>query len=457
MVARLLPLVAVAACASAASLPRDESKSTPGVLSLPVYQDIRLHPLEQLRRRQVSDTDVPVYNVSATTYLIDLEIGTPGQKTTVAIDTGSSELWVNPNCANAGPDSQVQSCNANGHYDPRDSSTSSITRNTSNIRYGKGEVQLQYVADNITLPGSDINLRNTMFGYALDSIDLNRGILGLSFGLTHGNTDYKTVVEEMKDQNIIESLTMGIALGTKDERTGSGLISFGGVDTKKFSGSLHTAPVLGPQNRENLWRYWVQLDAVGLTDSNGRSTTYSDTPFPVFFDTGATLSYLPSSLVDSLGSALGRLNSNVNMYVVPCNLQGTIDFTFGGYTMKVPLSEFVWEIQRNPTACVLGADKTTNSAFLLGDSFLRSTYVVFDQETPALHFAPYVNCGSNLQKIPLGANATARFTGECEGGSNSNNNNNGNGNDENAAGRSVVNMWLVAGALMAVQIFMSSL
>ncbi|KAF9871867.1 eukaryotic aspartyl protease [Colletotrichum karsti] len=455
MAARLLPLAALAASASALSVPRDEPANTPGVLSLPVYQDIRLHPLEKLRRRQVSDTDVPIINVTSTTYLIELNIGTPGQDTKVALDTGSSELWVNPNCQKAGSTQQTQSCRANGQYDPDNSRTAQIFSATGRIKYGKGEVALQYVADNITLPGSDIDLSQVTFGYATDSVDLNRGILGLSFGENKNNTQYPTVVEEMKAQKVIESLTMGIALGTKDERTGSGLISFGGVDTKKFSGNLHTAPVLGPQNGENLWRYWVQLDSIGMSKSGSSSSTYSNSQFPVFFDTGATLSYFPSAVVDAIGTDLGgRIDSSVNMYVVPCNQKGTIDFKFGDFTMKVPLSEFIWEVADN--ACVLGADKATDGSYLLGDSFLRSTYVVFDQETPALHFAPYVNCGTNLQKIPLGNNAAAKFTGECQAGSG--NTGSSGGNNQNAAGRmSVSSLWPVAGALMAVQVLMSFL
>ncbi|KAJ0160119.1 Candidapepsin-2 [Colletotrichum tanaceti] len=461
MAARMLPLAALVASVSAVSVPREETNTSPGVLSLPVYQDIRIHPLENLRRRQVTDTDAPVLNVTSTTYLIELMIGTPGQDTKVAIDTGSSELWVNPNCVNAGSNAQTQSCRANGQYDPEDSSSATITSQTGSITYGKGKVLLQYVNDNIAIPGSDIALRKTYFGYATDSTDLNRGILGLSFGEAVNNTGYRTVVDEMKAQKVIESLTMGIALGTKDEKTGSGLISFGGVDTKKYSGNLHTAPILPPQNGENLYRYWVQLDSVGLSKSGRNAKTYSNSKFPVFFDTGATLSYLPSALVDQLGSDLGgSLDSSVNMYVVPCNSRGTIDFKFGDYTMKVPLSEFIWQVSSSD--CVLGADKATDGAYLLGDSFLRSTYVVFDQETPALHFAPYVNCGTNLQKIPLGDNAAARFTGECPAGSSNGGGGGGggdsSGNDENAAGRSTAaNIWIATGALLAVQVFMSFL
>jgi Eukaryotic aspartyl protease len=85
---------------------------------------------------------------------VPVSIGTPGQTVKVALDTGSSELWVNPDCNNAGSATQAKTCQANGNYNPKKSSTSEISQTTSSIKYGKGEVELQYVADNITLPGS---------------------------------------------------------------------------------------------------------------------------------------------------------------------------------------------------------------------------------------------------------------------------------------------------------------
>lgn len=77
--------------------------------------------------------------------------------------------------------------------------------------------------------------------------------MGLSFG-EGVNTPYGTVVDELADQNVTETRAFSVALGTKDEPTGSGVISFGGIDTMKFSGDLHTMPVLGQLFGESLSR-----------------------------------------------------------------------------------------------------------------------------------------------------------------------------------------------------------
>lgn len=83
-----------------------------------------------------------------------MNLGTPAQTVKVAIDTGSDELWVNPDCSTSGSREQELECYDHGRYDPRDSSTATITDVQNYIPYGKGEVQMQYVFDNITLSDS---------------------------------------------------------------------------------------------------------------------------------------------------------------------------------------------------------------------------------------------------------------------------------------------------------------
>ncbi|KAM0325178.1 hypothetical protein ACHAQA_007717 [Verticillium albo-atrum] len=462
-------LATLATSASAASVARnDKGSSAPAAavpLSLPVYQDVRIQSLDKLRRRkrQVDNTNVEIINVTSTSYLIELDLGSPSQNVRVAIDTGSSELWVNPNCDNAGSSSQAQICDTYGHYRPADSDSSRVSQTQNTISYGKGDVLLQYVSDQIAIPGSDIKLEEVIFGYGLDSQDLTMGILGLSFG-DGINMQYPSVVDEMVNQNVTLTHAFGVALGTKDEPTGSGVISFGGIDTKKFSGDLHTMPILGPQNGERLERYWIQLNSIGLTTPDASTDSYNNSTFPVFFDTGATLSYLPSGLIADIANDLGgRMDSTVNLYVVPCGTQGSIDFTFGSYTIQVPLDEFIWDVGQD--TCVLGADSADDGSYILGDSFLRSVYTVFDMDTPALHFAPYVNCGTNLQMIPAGANATREFSGECDAsegntgssgsGNGSGNSNGGSSNGDSAAGHlTPCSAWLAMAGL-ATLVFLS--
>lgn len=77
----------------------------------------------------------------------------------VLIDTGSFELWVNPNCsASSIPDF----CEAFGHYNPALSSTSQKVNNDGfSIKYGSGRVMGPYYKDDIYISGELSNSQLT--------------------------------------------------------------------------------------------------------------------------------------------------------------------------------------------------------------------------------------------------------------------------------------------------------
>jgi hypothetical protein len=63
----LLPFAAVAACASAASIRRG-ADSAPGILSFPLEHAERSLPI---LGKRAADTEVPILNITSTSYLIE--------------------------------------------------------------------------------------------------------------------------------------------------------------------------------------------------------------------------------------------------------------------------------------------------------------------------------------------------------------------------------------------------
>lgn len=79
------------------------------------------------------------------------EIGTPLQSVQVQIDTGSYELWVNPECANSASPSYCAQFNV---YDPDKSSTASDVGYGFDLVYGTGEASGEYLIDDIVIGSS---------------------------------------------------------------------------------------------------------------------------------------------------------------------------------------------------------------------------------------------------------------------------------------------------------------
>lgn len=83
-----------------------------------------------------------------------MDIGNPAQPNFVQLDTGSFELWVNPDCSKLSAAADVRFCQAVGSYKPSNSSTAVVTQSTKSLRYGIGSANIQYVVDDIAFAGA---------------------------------------------------------------------------------------------------------------------------------------------------------------------------------------------------------------------------------------------------------------------------------------------------------------
>ena len=78
-------------------------------------------------------------------------IGTPPQSIDALFDTGSSDLWVNPTCANT---VFKDICEMSGQYDPEASSTSQDLNETFYVGYGSGAVVGEVYTDSLNIAGT---------------------------------------------------------------------------------------------------------------------------------------------------------------------------------------------------------------------------------------------------------------------------------------------------------------
>lgn len=140
MLSILLPLTALTVGAQALS----ESSYECSPLSFPIRANRGGAAVKSLSKRQ---TEVGQETQDqGSFYTIDITIGTPGQTVSVNFDTGSDELWVNPNCTNSyDPDL----CRGFGFFN--ESSTAVGTGVNGEIEYGAGWVSFAYVYDYVKL------------------------------------------------------------------------------------------------------------------------------------------------------------------------------------------------------------------------------------------------------------------------------------------------------------------
>lgn len=291
----------------------------------------------------------------------------------VTIDTGSSELWINPDCTNL-PQQRKTTCQNSGHYDLSRSSTAQKTNETSSVRYGDTSgANISYVIDEISIPPSTQTIKHIQFGVATSSNGARSGILGIGYG--EGLvTNHKNFIDEIADQGLTSSKAYSVSLGKKTN-TESAII-FGGVDTAKYFGALTRVPIIpADKSPDRQPRIWVEMQSLQHISGKGQITSLRSDPLPVVLDTGATLTLLPQELADSVAQAFGLGNLNADGYYdVDCNdneRDQTLAFNLGNVSIQIAFRDLI--IQAG-SFCIFGIKPTPVGLTLLGDTFLRSTY-----------------------------------------------------------------------------------
>lgn len=262
-------------------------------------------------------------------------------------------------------------------------------------------------------------LRNASFAAYRSALAFQNGVLGLGFD----GTPARGVLDDLVAEGSIDVRAFGITFGGGDDDDAVSLV-LGGVDTKKFSGTLTKVPVVdAPPGTEGaqLAHYWMTVDEATLNDGNGGQTTISG--FKVAPASTSRFSYLPVDIVVAVAEAFGVRNwTDPEWATIPCSradgVKGSLELDFAGFTASIPYSEFIHPLEDTSQKgdCVINVQQMYFGGpfpvWYLGSTFLRSVYAVFDQDNMAVWMAKPANCGSE----PV-AFKDSDVKGQCEGSS----------------------------------------
>ncbi|KAG6113425.1 hypothetical protein E4U13_003789 [Claviceps humidiphila] len=410
MVSSLLSLAVLPLVAQAIRVPMDNKmRQEPGMLRYPITVNPGA-PSKHIHRRQ---QDVAVHaQQSGFFYSIELQVGTPPQPVSVNFDTGSAELWINPVCSKS---TDPASCQSYGRFNG--SQTYVDTNITNRINYGTGFAQLEYGYDYVQIGSA--RLSQQLFGVATDSEFAVTGIMGAGPQLKGWSSDYPMILDNMVSQKFIKSRAFSLDIRSIESARGS--VVFGGIDTKKFSGYLEKRPIIpAADSPDKLTRYWVYLDGVSITKNDASNTVIFDqvNGQPVLLDSGYTVSSLSTDHFNKIKDAFPGVtpppsDDNSGLYRVPCNVgqqNGTVNFKFGKTEINVPFNDFIWK--QSADLCVLGVIPDDKFP-VLGDTFLRAAYVVYDMDNRQVHIGNNEDCGSSLLAIGSGPDAVPSVQGDC--------------------------------------------
>ncbi|KAK3354900.1 aspartic peptidase domain-containing protein [Neurospora tetraspora] len=387
-----------------------------GVLNFPLNRGMPHFRVGNVRQNVKRDTysQALINNITGGAYYAEVTVGTPGQKVSVVLDTGSSDLWVVSYKADLCTDSSIQrksgdSCDKT--YNPNKSSSYKVLLEGGfEIRYLDNSTAAgDYITDNLNIGGTTI--KSLQMGYATKTVR-GAGILGVGYSSNVASTQrYPNLIDQFVAQKLIT--TKAYSLYLNDRRSDTGGILFGGIDKDKFIGDLSILPIYMAKGQAEPIHFEVEMQSVSLDlTKNGKTTkiistdpSLSQTSTIAILDSGTTLSYLPTKITDQIHAKLSVYVDDIwtGLTFIDCkyltsNPDLRLSFTFGSNaTVSVPVWELVLDLLGETQselpfklpfqrACIFGIQSTSGfqeDGFdedwaLLGETFLRSAYVVYD-------------------------------------------------------------------------------
>ncbi|KAH8595062.1 aspartic peptidase domain-containing protein [Bisporella sp. PMI_857] len=405
-----------------------------GTVQLDLITKRGYHSIRDLQSRSngndADETTLP-QDGAYTRYYANVTIGEPGQNIQLHVDTGSSDVWVIAKDAEVNPPAfEFPKGTPGGTFDFNASSTASWPYvGGLNISYLDGSGAFgDLFADSLTVAGTKLD--KYIMGLAKKA-SLGRGILGLGFSeglsfskiqnITSGNK--KNLVDAMVAADQITSQAYSLWLNDID--SSSGALLFGGVDSKKYEGSLANLAMYPTPGKQDIDHFTVSFTSFSISTPSGNvSITPENYALPAVLDSGATQTIVPDDIAHAIYAQTGATYfAAFNVAVVPCsvrNVPGTFDFGFGGPNgpiIRVPIGDMIYpgvfagqhQLIPNTTqqACVFGITPASTRglgpgmATPFGDTFLRSAYVVYDLANKRIGMAQtkYNSTESNILKF----------------------------------------------------------
>ncbi|KAL4861120.1 hypothetical protein BDV12DRAFT_75594 [Aspergillus spectabilis] len=395
---------------------------SPAFIAFNIHRNEIIKPVarDQTRRKRDKTISQSIDN-EETLYFCNVTIGTPEQSLRLILDTGSSDLWCN--AANSTLcSSSKDPCRISGSYDPDSSSSYTYVSSDFNISYADGSGAAgDYVKDTLGIGGATIRDFQFGIGYSSSSAE---GVLGIGYPSNEvqvarfGDEAYPNLPQSLVQNGLIQSTAYSLWLNDLEANTGT--VLFGGVDTEKYYGDLETLPIQSVNGGYS--ELVIALTSISInTGSRDYSISSNALPAAVLLDSGSSLSYLPDSIVEDIYNDIGvTYESSTGAGYAPCSLAQdniNVTFTFSSPEITVGIDELIidagdlrfWNGER---ACIFGIVPAGDSTSVLGDTFLRSAYVVYDLANNEISLAntKFNSTKSNILEIGTGDDAVPSAT-----------------------------------------------
>ncbi|KAK4163890.1 aspartic peptidase domain-containing protein [Cladorrhinum sp. PSN259] len=383
-------------------------------------------------------------------YVVKAAVGTPPQEVSLLVNPSYGDTWVpDANQAPCVGSSRYRYCSAYESrpelYNPEDWADNSPTcvegyvRSAGSCQWGSYNKSLSstYLSANsrqssfsvstieqISVYGSnftdklvvgEIEVDDYPMGLTYSSTTRPIGVLGLGRNSSSSSTtgNYVNFIDRLVRSGKIKTPAYSIWLDNPEGSSGN--LLFGAVDKSKYEGDLVRMYVSSSYTLSRT--FGASINSINGTQGSGETMPAirtNDFPLAVTISPGDVYSYLPSSIVDSMGKMVGaQYNSSLGLMTIPCDAATKTPVSF-----KIQLGSEVGPVLNVETAdlvisgnvvtssskkylgdkCIFGIQKWESSSsssytsssyyYNIGSSLLRRAYMVFDIANREVAIAP---------------------------------------------------------------------
>jgi cathepsin D len=325
------------------------------------------------------EDEEPLKDYTDTSYLGEVDIGTPAQRFEVVMDTGSANLWVaSSKCTTA------RSCAGKSEYNSAKSSTYRKNGEKFSIQYGTGSCSGIMDNDKVCIAGVCVN--DQPFGeatslaafFAGQTMD---GICGLGFQALAVDRVIPPIYN-MIQQNLLDNPWFTVwmtAVGNVEGKNG-GQITLGDYDTAHCSSTCDWVPLTSATYYEFTLDGYRVASKVNLQTIGRRSPRAIGKGDAAISDTGTSLIAGPEADIEKICTGLGGKKPSGGVYEIACSATPPdVVFTINGKDYPVAHKNYI--VPDGTGKCILGFQSMrapTGPKWILGDCFIREYCNVYD-------------------------------------------------------------------------------
>jgi len=348
-----------------------------------------IRPDASKHQRLIAETTLQ--NSDLVEYYGEVSVGTPPQNFKVVFDTGSGILWV-PSHLCPG-----EACEKHNRLQEDDDSTIQLTQKKVHIKYGTGDMSGRMASDAVAVAGVQVPNQDFLLSTREDGIVFSRGrfdgVMGLGrkqlasvladFMTGRGTMFYVNAINQKR----VKKPEFSIYVSAKMGRPGA--VVLGGTNPKLYKGPLSFHKGLSPS-------YW-------MTELNGLKVGNTMVKAAIgargIIDSGTSLmvgppeiiqQILPQTKVESDCSNMKDLK-NVEIHMKDVNgVNKVYELTPEDYVMNR------FGVCKTGIAIMQLQLPSVEPIMILGDTFLRKYYSLYNHKTGNIAFA---NANHEIEKL----------------------------------------------------------